>query len=201
LAGWVREGWALVYGVLSGWVCQIGFLQVRTVWKVVCGWIGFGKVGFWQVRRVWKVVCWWIGFGKVGFGKVGFEKVGFGKVGFGNVGFRKDGFIKDGFGRWGLAGWVWKGWVWQGWVGFGLCSLEGGEGGVLGWSGLVAGGRPHGYRNKAGCGGGGPGPLLQSLGGGGGRRVQAPPGLQRLRHLGGEKVGINSSRTGTYRRD
>ncbi len=100
----------------------------------------------------------------------------------------------------GLAGWVWKGWVWKGWtwkvgfwkgwvwqVGFGLLfSLEGGEGGVLGRSGLVAGGGPHGDRYKAGCGGGGPGPLLQSLSGGGGRRVQAPPGLQRLRHLGRE---------------
>ncbi len=98
----------------------------------------------------------------------------------------------------GLKGWVWKGWVWKGWVwllglagwvwlvGLGLCSLEGGEGGVLGRSGLVAGGRPHGDGHKVGGGGGGPGSLLHSLGGGGGRRVQAPPGLQRLRHLGGE---------------
>jgi hypothetical protein len=74
---------------------------------------------------------------------------------------------------WVLKGWVLKGWVWKGrlwkslvwnsWVlqvGFRLCSLEGGEGGVLGWSGLVAGGRPNGDRHKAGCGGGGPGPLL-----------------------------------------
>jgi hypothetical protein len=110
----------------------------------------------------------WIKFGKVGYGKVGFGKVGFEKVGLERLGLER--FCLE---RLGLAGWV----------GFGLCSLEGGEGGVLGWSGLVAGGRPHGDWHKAGGGGGGPGPLLQSLRGGGGRRVQAPPGLQRLRHL------------------
>jgi hypothetical protein len=65
---------------------------------------------------------------------VGFGMVGFGKVGFGRL------FWQDGFGL--------------------CCSLEGGEGGVLGRSGLVAGGRPHGDGHKAGCGGSGPGPLL-----------------------------------------
>jgi hypothetical protein len=163
------EGLPLLY-----WVCLDGI-----------GRLGFGKVGLWYigllsgwvwqvgVREGWALVYW--GFVRMGFGKLRVWKVlgwwiGLGKVGFGKVGFGKVGFGRLGFER----------------LGFGLCSLEGGEGGVLGRSGLVAGGGPHGDGHKAGCGGGGPGPLLYSLRGGGGRRVQAPPGLQRLRHLGGE---------------
>ncbi len=78
-------------------------------------------------------------FGWIGFVKVGCEKDGFGKVGFGRLGLERSGLEML-----GLAGWVW-----QVRLGFGLCSLEGGEGGVLGRSGLVAGGRPHSDRHKA----------------------------------------------------
>ena len=62
--------------------------------------------------------------------------------------------------------------------------LEGGEGRVLRGSGLIAGGRPHGDRDEAGGGSGGTGvPGLNTLGRDGGRRVQAPPGLQGLGDL------------------
>jgi hypothetical protein len=62
----------------------------------------FCQVGFWQVRRVWKVVCWWIGFVKVWFGNVGFGRLGLERLGLERVDL--EGWVLE---RLGLAGWVW----------------------------------------------------------------------------------------------